>query len=108
VPDSFFQDGDRVIERKCVRPSQHFLRERDPSEAVDSVNILPALNATFPNARLYGLGGVVYFVALRKVLKNFRPDNDEHQALMARLLDIDGALADKGESLAHGAIAEKR
>jgi SAM-dependent methyltransferase len=42
----------------------------DPSEAVDSANILPALAQFFPNAEVTPTGGAIYHLALNDILHN--------------------------------------
>lgn len=104
LPDKYFASA---ADRKCEAPSKSALIKKDPSEAIDSAYILPAANKTFPDAHMVSLGGLVHFIALRKILSRFSPDDPDDAALFARLLVLDGEYADRGESVAHAAIAQK-
>ncbi len=49
------------------RPTLAQMMERDPSEAADSSNIRPAVEATFPNVEMINLGGALYSFGLRGI-----------------------------------------
>jgi SAM-dependent methyltransferase len=74
-------------------PPISLIEASDPSEAIDSGAILPALADLFPQAETRPLGGVVYFVALAGARA------DIPHAALRRLLPLDKQLSDNGMSL---------
>lgn len=77
----------------------------DPSECVDSVNILPELMRIFPDAWVRKTGGGIYHVALNDVLHNIVAAQD--YALLDQLLDLDEQCVGIGETHYALAIAVK-
>lgn len=61
----------------------------DPSEAMDSGNILPAIKKVFPAAEIIPTGGLLYFVALNDAFHNFEAEED--LKVLDHLLKIDHA-----------------
>lgn len=59
----------------------------DPSEAMDSSNILPAIRNVFPAAEIIPTGGLLYFVALNDAFHNF--ETEEDLKILDHLLTID-------------------
>jgi SAM-dependent methyltransferase len=55
------------------RPSLKKMIERDPSEAADSANILPAVQVAFPDAEVIKLGGALYSFGLRGIWPKVGP-----------------------------------
>ena len=72
-----------------TRPNLKRLIEKDPSEASDSENIMPALKTFFPNALIKRTGGAVYFCTLPPLYINFDMSNQEDRNLMALLMLLD-------------------
>jgi hypothetical protein len=77
----------------------------DPSECVDSVNILPELMRIFPDAWVRKTGGGIYHVALNDVLHNIVTAQD--YGLLDQLLDLDEQCVGIGETHYAVAIAVK-
>jgi SAM-dependent methyltransferase len=104
LPDRLLRDPGGtggLLPRRLTRPSLQAMIERDPSEAADSDNILPAVKRLFPGASIVLTGGVVYNLALQDILANFEDDADGE--LLRSLLTLDADLAAKG--LTHYACA---
>ncbi len=80
-------------------PSIPLIEASDPSEAIDSSSILPALAELFPRAEVRPLGGVIYFAALAGA------PADIPFATLRRLLALDKRLVDNGMSLFTFAMA---
>lgn len=71
------------------RPNLKRLIAKDPSEASDSENILPALKAFFPNAHIKKTGGAVYFCTLPPLYSNFDMSHKDDRDLMEMLMLLD-------------------
>ena len=79
---------------------------RDPTEAADSANILPAIRDYFPMASLTLTGGVIYHLALNDVIANFTEADDLQ--LLQSLLVIDSALTSGNLTQYATAIADRQ
>jgi len=75
---------DRIID--YIKP--HILQIIDPSEAVDSEKILTSVRSYFPKAEIILTGGIVYFIALEGMWRNFN-EKEEDLSLLTRLLEKD-------------------
>jgi SAM-dependent methyltransferase len=86
------------------RPSVADMVARDPSEAVDSSDIIPALRSSFNNAEITYIGGALYHFGLNGVYPKIGPDDGWvfDQALL-----VDDLLSDLGENHFAVAIARK-
>jgi len=100
------QEPTKCISKRLVRPSVEHMIETDPTEAVDSENILISLKQVFPGSNVIFTGGVIYHLALSDVLANF--DDTEDAALLQALLLLDETLARNQQSHYAVAIASKR
>lgn len=87
-----------AIERRSVE----WMIERDPSEAADSGNILPALRDTFPDAEVIPLGGALYVFGLQGILPRV---GAEDAWFFDMAMAYDDALLDEG--LVTAAFARK-
>ena len=106
LPDRYLKhptEPEKALPRRVIPTNLKGLLKRDPSEAADSENILPALRKHFPNATVVPLGGVIYFVALSDVLGNM--DMQEDAALLDTLLSLDEWVTEQGEFLYAAAYA---
>lgn len=97
-------DPTRSLDGRVLRPDLDAFIAADPSEAADSANILGAVRAFFPEARITLTGGVVYSLALDQVLANF--DDVKDAARLESLLQLDERLIEDGH--VHQAIAIAR
>lgn len=95
----------RLIPVRRSRPTIAGMREADPSECVDSANILPSVRAVFPNAAIVPAGGIVYMLALNDMLANLDEERDD--GLLAALLAIDDMYSDAGDYVYAVAHARK-
>ncbi|NHZ64071.1 class I SAM-dependent methyltransferase [Massilia genomosp. 1] len=95
----------RLIPLRRSRPTVAGMRAADPSECVDSANILPSVRAVFPNAALVPAGGIVYMLALNDILANLDEERDD--GLLAALLAIDDLYSDAGDFVYAVAHARK-
>jgi hypothetical protein len=78
----------------------------DPTEAVDSGNILKGIRRTFQAPEIIPTGGAAYFIALHDAFHNFEGDDDSR--LLDALLLMDEALAQFCESPYAVAFAVKQ
>jgi SAM-dependent methyltransferase len=95
----------RQVPQRRTRPTIAGMRASDPSECVDSANILPSVRAVFPNAQVVPAGGIVYMLALNDILANLDEQRDD--GLLAALLAIDDLYADGGDFVYAVAHARK-
>ncbi|NHZ33435.1 class I SAM-dependent methyltransferase [Massilia rubra] len=102
--DNPHQPGCLIPVRRS-RPSIAGVRATDPSECVDSANILPSVRAVFPNAAVVPAGGIVYMLALNDILANLDEERDD--GLLAALLAIDDIYSDAGDFVYAVAHARK-
>jgi SAM-dependent methyltransferase len=101
LPDRFFFPD---IRRALPFVTVEGMLRRDPSEAADSSNILPAIAKEFPDADVIPTGGVIYALAMRGgILANFT-DND--RPLLRDALRLDHTLARQGVN--HNAVVFAR
>lgn len=93
MPRKYFmvhpESGLKHIETECKRPDRARIIAKDPSEAADSENILPALRALFPDAEIVNTGGVIYFAALPPLYANFNLQDEGDRSYLEALLTID-------------------
>ena len=108
LPPEFLQDprrpGHRLSTTVGRTPLSVFLAT-DPSECVDSGNILPELMRIFPDAWVQKTGGGVYHLALNDVLHNIVAAQDFD--LLERILQVDDECTAIGETHYAVAIAVK-
>lgn len=94
LPEILFNSDkpDVKFPRLRERPNLEQFKQRDPSEAADSSNILPSIKKYFPDATIINLGGLIYAQVLVQIIMNI-PDDSE---LMDRLLILDQYLSERG------------
>ena len=99
LPDRLLRrpgESGELVPRVQMRCDAEWLARMDPSEAVDSANILPAIWRSFPEAEIIPTGGALYFVALNDAFHNFVSEDDLR--LLDALLLADAAVAQQGET----------
>jgi SAM-dependent methyltransferase len=89
-------DGNGFVPRALGLIPVEELVKIDPTEAVDSANILPAVRHVFPDAEIIPTGGALYFVALNDAFHNFVTEDDLR--LLDALLLADEAIGQLGET----------
>ncbi|MBA3543536.1 MAG: methyltransferase domain-containing protein [Chthoniobacterales bacterium] len=78
-----------LLPRQLVREDPQRIAAQDPSEAVDSQNIMAAVRRFFPKATIIPTGGVVYHMTLSRIFPNFDPEDERDKALLEALLLVD-------------------
>jgi SAM-dependent methyltransferase len=91
-------------DRWTARPTIEAMIARDPSEATDSSNILPALRDLFPSAEIAMLGGALYHFGLNGIYPKL---GDDDTWVFDAMLTLDDALLDMGEMHFAAAFATK-
>jgi 2-polyprenyl-3-methyl-5-hydroxy-6-metoxy-1,4-benzoquinol methylase len=79
----------QFLDTQCQRPELSKIIAKDPSEAVDSENILPAIQKLFSDAQIVHTGGIIYFATLPPLYANFDPEDEFDTGLLESLLLID-------------------
>jgi SAM-dependent methyltransferase len=69
----------------------------DPSEAVNSDQILPALERCFSTLERTDYGGPLLNWLLHDLTQNFDPENDEHRAWLQRLFAAEREVLNSGQ-----------
>ncbi len=92
---------------KCHAPNPENVALLDPSECVDSENILPSVNEVFEAAKIYKLGGIGYMIALRGIVGNFDEREEEDQKWLQAVCHIDDLLSQKGFYVRAAALATR-
>jgi SAM-dependent methyltransferase len=108
LPPEYFRHPSNphaTLSRAVHRPDVSYLISVDPSECVDSARILPELARHFPEADVTPTGGGIYLVGLNDVLHNIVAAGDT--ATLDRMMDLDRACADLGETNYATAMAIK-
>lgn len=95
------KDTTKMVNLKLSRPNIEKLIEQDPSEAVDSENIINSVKKYFPNAYIKLTGGVIYHLAMSNILHNFEEKEDKE--IMDILMLLDDMCTEIGET--HYAVA---
>jgi len=93
-----------AADRWIVRPTIDEMIKRDPSEAADSANILPALLSIFPDATVTTIGGALYHFGLNGIYPKLR---EEDAWVFDAALAMDDALLEMGEVHFAAALARK-
>jgi len=80
-----------------MKPVEHFLNY-DPSEGVNSINIIPVLRKSFTDMEVKYFGGSILMYALdSKFYNNFDHKNTLHQKLLELVFQIEDNLIASGE-----------
>lgn len=109
LPDRLLQDcqdGARLVPRVLGLINLEDLMRIDPTEAVDSAHILPAIRRVFPDATIIPTGGALYFIGLNNAFHNFTSEDDLR--LLDALLLADEAVGQLEETQYAVALAVKR
>lgn len=90
-------DDKTLLPIRRTRPDIEKLKMIDPTECIDSGNILSAVFNQFNDVKLIRTGGVVYSLALSDVLANI--DEASDKALLQALMFADDMCVEAGETL---------
>jgi len=88
--------GELPVKTEVKFPSPRDLENRDPSEAIRSAEIIPAVEQYFEIVERKDIGGSIYQFLLDGIAGNFGKD-DASRALLRMLLNIENTLLDCGE-----------
>jgi SAM-dependent methyltransferase len=80
----------------------------DPSEAVDSERIMPAVARIIPNAEVWPLGGIGYLIAFAPMCARFDPKSEEDEKWLQAMMVMDDRLSARGLNLKHAILAQKQ
>ena len=108
LPERYFYNAQmpqRPHSRLTPRVNRESLIKRDPTEAADSENIIPAIKKCFPDAEIITTGGAAYHLALRGIMNNFTPEDDP---VVNLVLLVDDLLERAGEYHFATVIARKK
>jgi 2-polyprenyl-3-methyl-5-hydroxy-6-metoxy-1,4-benzoquinol methylase len=102
LPEGHRTQRDGQIKRRVVRPSQLSMRLDDPSEAVESSRLMPALHRHFAILEEHPYGGILH-LALHGIAHNFLAEDDPAtiQALRLCLSAEDQALTRLGHDFTY-------
>lgn len=99
------QRAKSLFPRVLQRPSIDDMISSDPSEAADSERIVHCVKKFFPNAEITLTGGVIYSLALSKILQNF--DESKDQYILNLLMTIDDSYTKQYDTFYATALAIK-
>lgn len=81
--------GGNLVKSKVYRPSRLSMILWDPSEAVESSNILPLLHRMFDVLEIKGYGGTVLNVLFQEISHNFLAEDEETSGLIKLCIDLE-------------------
>jgi SAM-dependent methyltransferase len=97
LPESYRAMRDGRLKRAVRRPSLLAMHIDDPSEAVESASIMPALRRTFAVTEEVGYGGAVLHPLLSNIAHNFVDDSPATASLLEVLFGAEDALLATGD-----------
>jgi 2-polyprenyl-3-methyl-5-hydroxy-6-metoxy-1,4-benzoquinol methylase len=84
LPEGYRTQHDGQIKHRVVRPSRLSMRLDDPSEAVESSSLMPALQRHFAILEEHPYGGILH-LALHRIAHNFLAEDDPSTVRSLRL-----------------------
>jgi ubiquinone/menaquinone biosynthesis C-methylase UbiE len=90
-------DNSNLTKPKLIRPSRLRMILMDPSEAIESSNILPLLNKLFDVVEIRGYGGAILNLLLDGIAHHFLTLDDEKQRLLDICFEIEDLLMASGD-----------
>lgn len=97
LPQSHRRLRNGRVKRAVRRPSLVAMRFDDPSEAVESARIMPAVHGTFSVVHEAGYGGALLHPLLANIAQHFIDDDPPTLRLLGVLFDAEDALLASGE-----------
>jgi SAM-dependent methyltransferase len=85
------------VQKKIIRPSRLRMRLGDPSEAIDSANIIPRLKEKFEIVEFRPFGGTIMHLLLSDIAQNFLPEDQYGKELLKICFDIEDKLIEMSE-----------
>ncbi|NJK40817.1 MAG: hypothetical protein HC934_04645 [Acaryochloridaceae cyanobacterium SU_2_1] len=86
-----------LIKPKAIKHSQLSMLLRDPSEAVESANILPLLHENFDVVELKGYGGSILHLLFGGIAQHFLNPDVQGAALLKICFEMEDFLISAGE-----------
>ncbi|KAI9132389.1 class I SAM-dependent methyltransferase [Acaryochloris sp. CCMEE 5410] len=86
-----------LLKPKVIKHSQLSMVLRDPSEAIESANILPLLKEIFEVVELKGYGGSILHLLLGGIAHHFLNPDDEAKELLRLCFELEDFLIRTGE-----------
>jgi ubiquinone/menaquinone biosynthesis C-methylase UbiE len=96
LPQRLRRQADGRLKKRVVRPS-HLAMRYDPSEAIDSSEIVPALDELFERIEFRRMGGTLSHLVFSKIAQNFAADDAEARRFAALVFESEDALMDAGD-----------
>ncbi len=103
LPESYYSSLTKD-KRLLQRVNLDRIINDDPSEAVDSENIIPAVERHFGSGGIKLLGGAVYRLVLKDIAKKFF--DEKSQPYLDLILDVDDLMSDLGHNHLASAIIQ--
>lgn len=103
LPDYIYETETGYFNKMIYKLSTERMNEIDPSEAIVSASILPAILNTFEEPFIKHTGGLIYHLCLNGILVNIPEDSD----LLENLLSLDDETIQMGMQYYAVAIAVK-
>ncbi len=97
LPPSHRRRLDGSIKAHVFRPSRLGMTIIDPSEAVESANILPLLHKRFEVIELRPFGGTILHMLFNGIAHNFLGEDKETQRLSQLCFDVEDLLLSRNE-----------
>ncbi len=85
------------LQKKIVRLSRLRMKLGDPSEAIESANIIPMLKEKFEIVEFRPFGGTIIHMLLSDIAQNFSPEDQCGKELLKICFDIEDKLMEVGE-----------
>lgn len=85
------------LKSKVRKPSKLRMLMDDPSEAVESSNILPLLKKTFDVVEIKEYGGTILQILLNGIAQNFCPPDEISKRLLRSCIEVEAALLASGD-----------
>jgi SAM-dependent methyltransferase len=101
----FLNSQNKEISRLTPTVKKYSLIEKDPTEATDSYNIVPALRKVLPHADIRVMGGSIWHLTGRQIFQNFIEEEDE--VFIELLLILDDLMTLHGDFHYAAAFARK-
>jgi SAM-dependent methyltransferase len=87
----------RGVKRTVVRPSLLSMYLDDPSEAIESADIMPLLHELFDVVEERGYGGAVLHLAFTDISRNFLEHDEETTEVLRYCFDVEDTLLRTGD-----------
>jgi len=85
------------VKRRISRPSKLSMILGDPSEAVESSNIMPMLHKVFNVLEVNAYGGTILHILFHGIAHNFLSEDDETQRLLNVCFQLEDSLLKNGD-----------